>query len=56
MGPGTKSTTLGHVDYDTLQRTPKKSFHWFAEMIRAQGAIVGWTARVDDILESIAHA
>ena len=25
-------------------------------MIRAQGAIVGWTARVDDILESIAHA
>ncbi|RWY83814.1 cysteine hydrolase [Rhizobium leguminosarum] len=25
-------------------------------MIRAQGAIVGWTAHVDDILESIAHA
>ncbi|MBX5187556.1 cysteine hydrolase [Rhizobium sp. NZLR3b] len=25
-------------------------------MIRAQGAIVGWTARVDDILESIANA
>ncbi|WP_160004086.1 cysteine hydrolase family protein [Rhizobium sp. 18055] len=25
-------------------------------MIRAQGAIVGWTAHVDDILESISHA
>ncbi|TDW25669.1 nicotinamidase-related amidase [Rhizobium azibense] len=25
-------------------------------MIRAQGAVVGWTAHVDDILESIAHA
>ena len=25
-------------------------------MIRAQGAIVGWTAHIDDILESIAHA
>ncbi|MDL2408569.1 isochorismatase family cysteine hydrolase [Rhizobium calliandrae] len=25
-------------------------------MIRAQGAIVGWTARVDDILETINHA
>jgi nicotinamidase-related amidase len=25
-------------------------------MIRAQGAIVGWTAHVDDILESINHA
>ncbi|APO72573.1 isochorismatase-like protein (plasmid) [Rhizobium gallicum] len=25
-------------------------------MIRAQGAIVGWTAHVDDILESITHA
>jgi nicotinamidase-related amidase len=25
-------------------------------MIRAQGAIVGWTAHVDDILEAISHA
>jgi nicotinamidase-related amidase len=25
-------------------------------MIRAQGAIVGWTAHLDDILETIAHA
>lgn len=25
-------------------------------MIRAQGAIVGWTAMIDDILEGIAHA
>ncbi|NTF34332.1 cysteine hydrolase family protein [Rhizobium skierniewicense] len=25
-------------------------------MIRAQGAIVGWTARINDILEGIAHA
>lgn len=25
-------------------------------MIRAQGAIVGWTAHVDDILETISHA
>jgi beta-glucosidase len=29
---------LVHVDYETLQRTPKNSFHWFAEMIQAQGA------------------
>ena len=29
---------LVHVDYETLKRTPKRSFHWFAEMIRAQGA------------------
>ena len=28
---------LVHVDYETLKRTPKNSFHWFAEMIRAQG-------------------
>ena len=26
------------------------------EMIRAQGAIVGWTSQVDDILKGIAHA
>jgi nicotinamidase-related amidase len=25
-------------------------------MIRAQGAIVGWTAHIDDILETISHA
>ncbi|MBF4761899.1 beta-glucosidase [Nocardioides islandensis] len=28
---------LVHVDYDTLERTPKRSFQWFAEMIKAQG-------------------
>ena len=28
---------LVHVDYETLKRTPKNSFHWFAEMIQAQG-------------------
>jgi beta-glucosidase len=28
---------LVHVDYETLKRTPKRSFHWFAEMIKAQG-------------------
>ncbi len=26
------------------------------EMIRAQGAIVGWTAHINDILEGVAHA
>jgi beta-glucosidase len=28
---------LVHVDYDTLERTPKRSFQWFADMIKAQG-------------------
>ena len=28
---------LVHVDYDTLVRTPKRSFAWFAETIRRQG-------------------
>jgi beta-glucosidase len=27
---------LVHVDYETLVRTPKKSFHWYADMIKAQ--------------------
>jgi beta-glucosidase len=27
---------LVHVDYDTLVRTPKRSFHWYAETIAAQ--------------------
>jgi beta-glucosidase len=27
---------LVHVDYDTLVRTPKDSFHWYSEMIRQQ--------------------
>jgi beta-glucosidase len=27
---------LVHVDYDTLTRTPKDSFHWYRDMIRAQ--------------------
>ncbi|TDV46835.1 GH1 family beta-glucosidase [Actinophytocola oryzae] len=27
---------LVHVDYDTLDRTPKDSFYWYRDMIRAQ--------------------
>ena len=27
---------LVHVDYETLSRTPKDSFHWYAEHIQAQ--------------------
>ena len=27
---------LVHVDYETLVRTPKRSFEWYAELIRAQ--------------------
>ena len=27
---------LVHVDYDTLARTRKNSFHWYADMIAAQ--------------------
>jgi beta-glucosidase len=27
---------LVHVDYETLARTPKDSFHWYRELIRAQ--------------------
>ena len=27
---------LVHVDYDTLERTRKKSFHWYADLISAQ--------------------
>ncbi|WP_242532583.1 GH1 family beta-glucosidase [Nocardioides sp. S5] len=27
---------LVHVDYDTLVRTPKKSFQWYADLIKAQ--------------------
>ena len=29
---------LVHVDYDTLVRTPKRSFQWYADMIAAQPA------------------
>jgi beta-glucosidase len=28
---------LVHVDYDTLVRTPKRSFEWYADLIRATG-------------------
>ncbi|KUN05232.1 beta-glucosidase [Streptomyces yokosukanensis] len=28
---------LVHVDYTTLERTPKASYHWFRDMLRAQG-------------------
>ena len=27
---------LVHVDYDTLVRTPKKSFQWYADLVAAQ--------------------
>jgi beta-glucosidase len=27
-----------HVDYETQQRTPKRSFEWYAAMIAAQHA------------------
>ncbi|HSO63999.1 MAG TPA: GH1 family beta-glucosidase [Ornithinibacter sp.] len=29
---------LVHVDFDTLVRTPKRSFHWYADVIRAHRA------------------
>ncbi|MGW0815954.1 GH1 family beta-glucosidase [Streptomyces viridiviolaceus] len=29
---------LVHVDFDTRTRTPKASYHWFREVLRAQGA------------------
>ena len=29
---------LIHVDFDTLMRTPKDSYHWYAEVIRTNGA------------------
>ncbi|MDO9496822.1 MAG: family 1 glycosylhydrolase, partial [Nocardioides sp.] len=32
----TKRFGLVHVDYDTLVRTPKRSFQWYADMIAAQ--------------------
>ena len=37
MGRGlTQRFGLVHVDYDTLERTPKRSFHWYADVIAAQ--------------------
>jgi beta-glucosidase len=27
---------LVHIDYETLRRTPKKSFQWYADTIAAQ--------------------
>lgn len=32
---------LVHVDFDTLKRTPKDSYHWYAEVIRSNGASLG---------------
>ena len=29
---------LVHVDYETLRRTPKKSFRWYSDVIAAQPA------------------
>lgn len=28
---------LVHVDYETLARTPKASYAWYRELLRAQG-------------------
>jgi beta-glucosidase len=27
---------LVHIDYETLRRTPKASYHWYRDMIAAQ--------------------
>ncbi|GGX60228.1 GH1 family beta-glucosidase [Streptomyces anandii] len=32
---------LVHVDYATLERTPKASYHWFRDLLRAQGRASG---------------
>jgi len=32
---------LVHVDYETLQRTPKRSFEWYADVIAAQTKAIG---------------
>ncbi|GAA4706083.1 GH1 family beta-glucosidase [Nocardioides conyzicola] len=32
---------LVHIDYETLKRTPKRSFAWFAEMVAAQTRSLG---------------
>ncbi len=32
---------LVHVDYETQKRTPKKSFHWYADTIAAQTSSIG---------------
>ncbi len=32
---------LVHVDYDTLRRTPKRSFRWYADVIAAQSSTAG---------------
>jgi beta-glucosidase len=29
---------LIHVDYETSQRTPKDSYHWYRNVIRGRGA------------------
>lgn len=38
---------LVHVDYDTLERTPKKSFQWYADMIAAQPGADGSAPAAD---------
>jgi beta-glucosidase/6-phospho-beta-glucosidase/beta-galactosidase len=37
--PELRSTRLGliHIDYETLERTPKDSARWYAAVIRADG-------------------
>jgi len=32
---------LVHVDYDTLRRTPKRSFQWYADLIKSQSTSPG---------------
>ena len=29
-------TSFVHVDYPTQKRTPKASYHWYRELLRAQ--------------------
>ena len=33
----TKTFGLVSVDRDDLRRTPKKSYHWFADLVRRRG-------------------
>ena len=37
----TRRFGLVHVDYDTLKRTPKRSFDWYADVIAAQTKSIG---------------
>ena len=34
--PGAQRYGLVHIDYETLARTRKNSFHWYADLLAAQ--------------------